>query len=100
MWCFLLASLRDATGGLPVASTLWPHSSLEGITNTMPMTPEEADTTVRALLKAGGLNLTEEQIAHFVSIYPTLREGADSLYIPEARYEVPALNYRAAIEPS
>ena len=66
----------------------------------MSMTPEEADTTVRALLKAGGLHLTEEQIAGYVRIYPILREGADSLYIPEARYETPALIYRAALEPS
>ena len=60
------------------------------------MTDEEVDTTVRALLKASGLNLTEEQIEHYKLVYPVLRAGADSLYIPEARYEVPAVNFRAA----
>ena len=66
----------------------------------MSLTPEETDTTVRMLLKAAGLNLTEEQIEGYVRIYPILREGADSLYIPEARYESPALIFSAAISPS
>jgi len=66
----------------------------------MSLTPEEADTTVRALLNAAGLHLTEEQIAGYVRVYPTLREMADSLYISEARYESPALIYSAAIGPS
>jgi hypothetical protein len=62
------------------------------------MTEAEVDTTVRALLKASGLNLTEEQIAGYVRVYPVLRAGADSLYIPEARYESPALIYSAAVD--
>jgi hypothetical protein len=62
----------------------------------MSMTPEEADTTVRALLNAAGLHLTEEQIQGYVRIYPTLRANADELYIPEARYESPAVIYSAA----
>ena len=57
----------------------------------------ETETTVRALLKAGGLNLTEEQIAHYVKVYPILRAGADSIYIPEARYESPALIFSAKV---
>ena len=61
----------------------------------MAMTQEEADTAVRVLLKAAGMNLTEEQIAGYVRIYPILREGADSLYIPEARYESPAVIFSA-----
>jgi|EndMetStandDraft_3_1072993.scaffolds.fasta_scaffold1662784_1 hypothetical protein len=61
----------------------------------MALTPEEADTTVRALLNAAGMHLTEEQIAGYVRIYPVLREGADSLFIPEARYESPALIFSA-----
>jgi hypothetical protein len=64
------------------------------------MTDEEVDMTVRMLLKAGGMNLTEEQIEGYKRIYPTLRAGADSLYIPEARYESPALIYSALIPPS
>ena len=63
----------------------------------MSMTPEEADTTVRMLLNAAGMHLTEEQIQGYVRIYPTLRAGADSLYIPEARYESPALIYSAEL---
>lgn len=62
------------------------------------MTDEEVDTTVRALLKAAGLHLTEEQIEGYKRVYPTLRAGADSLYIPEARYESPALIFSAAYD--
>ena len=62
------------------------------------MTDQEVDTTVRMLLKASGLNLTEEQIQGYVRIYPILRAGADSLYIPEARYESPALIFSAMVE--
>jgi hypothetical protein len=63
----------------------------------MAMTDEEVDTTVRALLKASGLNLAEEQIAHYKLVYPILREGADSLYIPEARYETPSPVFSAKV---
>jgi hypothetical protein len=62
------------------------------------MTEDEVEMTVRALLKASGLNLTDEQIAGYVRVYPVLRAGADSLYIPEARYETPALIFSAALE--
>jgi hypothetical protein len=60
----------------------------------------EIEATVRGLLGASGLALSEEQIAGFVRIYPTLRQQADRLYaIPELRYEEPALTFRASFEP-
>jgi hypothetical protein len=60
------------------------------------MTTEEPETTVRALLGAAGLSLSDEQVARYVRIYPILREGADRLFIAEARYEEPAVVFRAA----
>jgi hypothetical protein len=57
---------------------------------------DPAETIVRSLLATAGLKLTEEQIAGFVRVYPTLRAQADSLYaIPEVRYEEPAVTFRA-----
>ena len=60
------------------------------------MTTEEAETAVRAQLTAAGLSLSDEQVARYVRIYPILREGADRLFIPEARYEEPAIVFKAA----
>jgi hypothetical protein len=61
--------------------------------------PAESDveTTVRSLLSAAGLSLTEEQIQIYVRVYPKLREAADALYaIPEVRYESPATIYASS----
>ena len=58
--------------------------------------PDSAETIVRSLLSTAGLKLTEDQIAGFVRVYPTLRAQADALYaIPEVRYEEPAVTFRA-----
>jgi hypothetical protein len=64
----------------------------------MSMTREETETIVRSLLTAAGMQLTEEQIAGYVRIYSILRAGADSLYIPETRYESPALIFSALVD--
>ncbi len=61
------------------------------------MTEAESESTVRALFKAAGLTLSEEVIAIYTRVYPTMRAGADSLYIPEARFETPVLIYSAAV---
>jgi hypothetical protein len=61
----------------------------------MPGDPD-VETTVRGLLKAAGLSLTEEQVALYVDAYPKLRDAADALWaIPEVRYETPADIYAA-----
>jgi len=60
------------------------------------MTTQDTEGTVRALLGAAGLSLSDEQVASYVRIYPLLREGADRLFIPEARYEEPSVIFRAA----
>ncbi len=53
------------------------------------------ETTVRVLLEAAGLPVTDEELAQYVALYPTLRAGADRLYLEEVRYEEPALLFRA-----
>jgi len=53
--------------------------------------PTDVEGTVRSLLEAAGLTVSEEEFKQFVESYPTLRAAADSLYIPEVRYEEPAL---------
>ena len=53
--------------------------------------PTDVPTTVRALLDAAGITMSPEEFDGFVRIYPAMRAGADSMYIPETRYEDPAL---------
>jgi hypothetical protein len=59
------------------------------------MTTTDTATTVRALLDAAKLNVSDEEFELFVRLYPAMREGADSLYIPETRNEDPALIFDA-----
>lgn len=60
------------------------------------MDTPDVETTVRGLLAAGGLSLTDEQVEKYVRVYPMLRAAADALYaIPELRYEQPAVIYRS-----
>ena len=58
--------------------------------------PTDTVTTVKALLDAAQLKMSQEEFDLFVRSYPALRAGADGLYIPETRYEDPALIYDAA----
>jgi hypothetical protein len=60
------------------------------------MDTPDIETIVRSLLAAGGLSLTDEQVAKYVAIYPAFRAAADRLFdIPEIRYEQPAPIFRA-----
>ena len=60
------------------------------------MDTPDVETTVSALVGAGGLSLTEPQLEKFVRIYPMFRAQADRLWeIPEIRYEQPAVVYHA-----
>ncbi len=61
-----------------------------------PAQPTDVRTTVKALLEAAHLTMAEEEFELFVKSYPALREGADNLYIPETRYEDPALIFEAS----
>jgi hypothetical protein len=61
-----------------------------------PVQPTDTQTTVKALLDAAHLQMSDEEFQLFVKVYPPLRAGADSLYMPETRYEDPALMYDPA----
>jgi len=62
------------------------------------MEAPDVETTVRGLLAAGGLSLTDTQVEKYVRVYPTLRAAADRLWdIPEIRYEQPAVVYHAKV---
>ena len=64
------------------------------------MTEADTESILRALFTTAGMTLTDEQIAGFVKVYPTLRKQADRLYaIPELRYEQPALLFDARTDP-
>ncbi len=58
--------------------------------------PTDTPTTVKALLDAAQLGMSEDEFQLFVRVYPTLRAGADAMYIPETRYEDPTLIYDPA----
>ena len=58
--------------------------------------PARARETVAAMLEAAGLALPDPEIDALVEMYGQLRAAADSLDIPEARGEEPALLYAAA----
>jgi hypothetical protein len=63
---------------------------------TFSLPPTDVRTTVKALLDAAQLRMSDEEFELFVRTYPTMRAGADSMYIPETRYEDPALIYDAS----
>ena len=50
-------------------------------------------TTVRTLLDAAQLKVSEEEFEMFVKLYPALREAFEGMYLPETRYEEPALRF-------
>jgi hypothetical protein len=54
------------------------------------------ETTVQALLDAAQITMSDEELQLFVKVYPTLRAGADGLYIREARNEEPSLVFDPA----
>lgn len=64
------------------------------------MSAPDNETLVRGLLAAGGLSLTDEQVAKYVAIYPIFRAAADRLLaMPELRDQVPDPIFRAQCPP-
>ena len=56
----------------------------------------DTPTTVRALLDAAGLTVSDEEFELFCRVYPGMRTGADRMYLAETRTEEPALIFDAA----
>jgi hypothetical protein len=56
-------------------------------------TDERAATTVRSLLDAAGLSVSEDEFAGFVRMYPIMRAQADAMYRPDLEPEAPAVRF-------
>ena len=69
---------------------LWGRGLARSWGEPMPV-PDNVEATVRALIDAAGLPVSDEEFESLVAGYPALRELADRLYIEEVRYEEPAL---------
>lgn len=52
-----------------------------------------AEETVRALLSAANITVSESEFADFVKVYPALRAQADGLYLPELEFTDPAIDF-------
>jgi hypothetical protein len=52
-------------------------------------------TTVRMLLEAAQLTVSDEEFDLFVKVYPALRADADGMYLPEVRYAELSLTFDA-----
>lgn len=72
------------------------HDLKEGHSTMTTSQPTDVETTVKALLDAAKLQVSEEEFQLFVRIYRPMRAGADGLYIPETRNEDPALIFNPA----
>lgn len=59
------------------------------------MSPDDAATTVKVLLDAAHLRVSDEELQRFVDVYPIMRAQADALYMPELAPECPALEFDA-----
>jgi hypothetical protein len=55
----------------------------------------DVETRVKAVLETHGLldKVSDEEFQAFVDMYPHLRAAADSIWIPETRYEEMALYF-------
>jgi hypothetical protein len=62
------------------------------------MTPESATDTVRALLGAATITVSDQEFLDLVAVYPALRAQADGLYLPELESVDPALSFDPAAE--
>jgi hypothetical protein len=52
-----------------------------------------ATDTVRALLSAANITVSESEFTDFVKVYPALRAQADGLYLPELELTDPAIDF-------
>ncbi len=57
------------------------------------MSLDQSATTVKALLDAAQLKVSDEEFLKFAEVYPIMRAQADALYLPELEPESPALSF-------
>jgi hypothetical protein len=53
----------------------------------------DSSTTVKVLLDAANLTVSDEEFEKFADLYPDLRANADGLYLPELDLEEPAVSF-------
>ncbi|MEN3268454.1 hypothetical protein [Pseudonocardia sp.] len=52
-----------------------------------------AEEIVTSLLSMAKLTVSDDEKATFVRDFPLIREGADSLYLPDLEFEEPAVRF-------
>jgi hypothetical protein len=57
------------------------------------MSVQDPAATVKVLLEAAQLTVSDAEFERFVKIYPELRAQADALYMPGFEREEPALTF-------
>jgi hypothetical protein len=57
----------------------------------------DAATIVRSLLDAAKLTVSDDEFDGFVRMYPTMRQNADAMYVPEMEPEAPAMHFDPAV---
>lgn len=60
------------------------------------MTASTAEQLVTDLLTAAHLNVSAEEKEQMIKDYPTIRAGADALYLPELEFVEPAVRFDPA----
>jgi hypothetical protein len=60
------------------------------------MPVSNAAATVRVLLEAAELAISDEEFDRYVKDYPVIRAAADSLYLPELDSVSPAIDFDPA----
>ena len=62
------------------------------------MTLDTAATTVKVLLDAAQLKVSDEEFLAFAQVYPALRAQADGLYLAELEPESPAISFDPTVD--
>jgi hypothetical protein len=57
----------------------------------------DSSATVKVLLDAANLSVSDEEFEKFTDLYPDLRAHADGLYLPELDLEEPAVSFDPAV---
>ncbi|SDR90523.1 hypothetical protein [Microlunatus soli] len=60
------------------------------------MTVSTSEQQVTGLLDAAHLSVSAEEKAQMIKDYPTIRAGADALYLPELEFVEPATRFDPA----
>jgi hypothetical protein len=74
-------------------ATAMPTTAMPATAMPTTAMPATAVETVKALLAAAQLTVSDDELERFVAVYPTMRAQADSLYLPHLKDEELALGF-------